>query len=421
MKILIKNCQLVDPRSKHNGNVVDILINNGKIEKIAAGITDNADEEVKFDNCHVSPGWIDLRASFRDPGHEYKEDLNTGLDAARSGGFTGVCVMPSTQPAVDDKAGIEYIYNRTKDHIVNAYPIGAISKGLEGKELAEIYDMASVGAVAFTDDKHPISHAGLMERALLYSKTVDGVVMNYPVSEDLAQDGVMNEGVTSTVLGLKGIPTLAEEIGVTRDLELAAYCEAPIHLGPITSGGAVAKIREAKKNGVQVTCDTTSLHLIYTDADLMNFDTNLKLSPPLRSEEDRQALIAGIADGTIDIISSDHAPEDVEDKRCEFEHAADGALNLETSFPALLEGTDGKVSLDRIVETLSINPGTLIGHTPPVLEEGSEALLTLFNPILEWEVQEEALASKTRNTPFGNKKLTGKALGIVVGDRYAAG
>ncbi len=421
MKILIKNCQLIDPRSKHNGKTVDILINDGKIEKIGSDISESADEEISFNNCHASPGWIDLRAAFRDPGHEYKEDLTTGLEAARKGGFTGVCVMPSTVPAVDDKAGIEYVYNRTESHIVNAYPLGAISKGLEGKELAEIYDMASVGAVAFTDDKHPIAHAGLMERALLYSKTVDGVIMNYPLSEDLAQGGVMNEGETSTMLGLKGIPALAEEIGVTRDLELAAYCEAPIHLGPITSAKAVEKIREAKKNGIQVTCDTTSLHLRYTDADLMNFDTNLKLSPPLRSEEDRQALIAGVADGTIDVISSDHAPEDIEDKRCEFEHAANGALNLETSFSALLAGTDGKVSLDKIIETLAINPGKLIGHEPAVLEEGSEATITLFDPTLEWEVQEEALASKTRNTPFNNNTLKGKALGIIVGNRYAAG
>lgn len=415
MKILLKNVRISDPRSAHNGKNLDVLIDNGVIKQMGKDISAGKATVYEAKGMHASPGWIDLRANFRDPGHEYKEDLNSGQKAAARGGYAGVCLMPSTTPPIDNKSSVEYILKQSGQNAVRIYPIGCVSAKHEGMELAEMYDMKEAGAVAFSDDKQPIKHAGLLQRALMYGKAFNGLVMDYPHNHDVAEDGVINEGAVSTSLGMKGIPGLAEEIAVTRDLYLAEYCDAPIHIGPITTAKSVQLIREAKKKGIKVTCDTTSMHLFYTDSALKGFDTNFKLDPPLRTEEDRKALVKGVQDGTIDAISSDHTPQDIEEKKCEFENAGYGAINLQTSFALANTALKPKGNMDQLINAMAVQPGKIIGVEPPVLEEGSEAFITLFDPEMKHSVASTDIASKSMNSPAIGTELEGKVYGVIVG------
>lgn len=414
MNALIKSATVVNSNSTLNGKTVDILIEKGIIKKIAASIKNTENfQEIKAKDLHVSIGWFDFRANFCDPGFEYKEDLNSGLKAAAKGGFTGVLVMPSTYPVIDTKSGIEYIINKTKNNIVNAYPAGALSVKCEGNEMAEMYDMHSAGAVAFTDNKKSLNNPGLLTRALLYNQSFNGLVMDFPNDKSLFNNGQINEGITSTRLGLKGIPAIAEELMVIRDLFLAEYCNAAIHLTNITTKKSIQLIKEAKAKGLKVTADTNSYHLLLDETELETFDSNLKVLPPLRTKEDIKALIKGIKEGVIDVICSDHTPQDIENKQCEFDHAKFGMINLQTSFAAMNTALNGKIDLSEIINTITTKPRTILKLNVPKFEVGEMANLTLFSPTTTTTFETTDLVSKSKNTPLVGKKLLGKVYGIV--------
>ncbi|MBL4670292.1 MAG: dihydroorotase [Flavobacteriales bacterium] len=412
MNALIKSAKIVDSNSKFNGKTVDILIEKGIINKIGKDLKNPKKvEEISFKGLHVSTGWFDMRANFCDPGHEYKEDLNSGLKAAAKGGFTGVMVMPDTTPANSTKSGIEYIINKTKGNIVNALPAGSLSHNCEGKEIAEMYDMHSAGAIAFTDNKKSISKSSLLNRALLYSQSFNGLIIDFPNDKELSNGGQMNEGVVSTQLGLKGIPALAEELMVNRDIYLAEYCNSRIHLSNISTKKSVTLIREAKKKGLRITADVNSYHLLLDETELLNFDNNCKVTPPLRTKEDIKALIAGVKDGTIDVICSDHTPEDIENKQCEFDHAAFGMINLQTSFAAA--NTNGKIVLEDLITKITSAPREILGLNVLEIKEGEQANITLFNPTEKWSLKKEAIVSKAKNTPLIGRELTGRVYGVI--------
>jgi dihydroorotase len=414
MNALIKSAKIVDSNSKFNGKTVDILIEKGIIKQIGKDIKAPKNcEEIKFKDLHVSTGWFDMRANFCDPGHEYKEDLNSGLKAAAKGGFTGVMVMPDTNPVTDSKSGIEYIINKTKQNIVDALPAGSVSHNCEGNELAEMYDMHSAGAIAFTDNKKSINSSGLLKRALLYSQSFNGLIIDFPNDKELYNKGQINEGIVSTELGLKGIPALAEELAVIRDIYLAEYCNATIHLSNISTKQSVKLIRAAKKKGVKITADVNSYHLLLNETELLDFDSNCKLMPPLRTNEDIKALIAGLKDGTLDIICSDHTPEDIENKQCEFDHAAFGMINLQTSYALLNTALTGKLTLEEIIAKITTNPRELLKLETLELKVGANANLTLFSPKTKWTLQKENIVSKAKNTSLIGKELIGKVYGVI--------
>jgi dihydroorotase len=414
MNALIKSAKIIDSSSKFNGKTVDILIEKGIIKQIDKSIaTPKNYKEISFKGLHVSNGWFDMRANFCDPGNEHKEDLNSGLEAAAKGGFTGVLVMPDTNPSADNKGGIEYIINKTKGNIVNAYPAGALSHHCEGKEISEMYDMHNAGAIAFTDNKKSIESAGLLNRALLYSQSFGGLIMNYPNNKELSQNGQINEGIISTQLGLKGIPALAEELMVSRDIYLAEYCNAKIHLTNISTKQSVKLIKEAKKKGLNITADVNSHNLLLNEEELLSFESNFKVMPPLRTKEDIKALINGLKDGSIDVICSDHTPEDIEEKQCEFDHAAFGIVNLQTSFAAANTALANKLDLSDYIEKVTTAPRAILGLKNSTIQEGEQANLTLFNPNEKWTLAKSDIISKSKNTPLIGKELTGIVIGIV--------
>jgi dihydroorotase len=412
MNLLIQQARIADPKSAWNGKVCDILIENGMVSLIKEkiGTPPPGIQTFAAANLHVSPGWFDMQANFRDPGFEYKEDIQSGSEAAASGGFTGVALMPSTQPPVHSKAEVEYIKNKTRGAAVDIHPIGTVSHLHEGKELSEMYDMSLSGAVAFSDDKKPVKNAGLLVRALLYSKNFKGLVMTHCEEQSLSEDGKMHEGITSTSMGLKGMPALAEEVMLARNIQIAEYTESRIHFSSVSTARSVDLIREAKKRGTDVSASVNAHHLCLDDSLLSEFDSNLKVNPPLRSFTDIEALKKGLADGTIDVIASDHIPEDTENKVLEFDHAAFGMLGLETAYA--LANTCSGLTTDQLVDKLAIRPRTLLGLEVPEIREGNKANLTLFDPKLNWTFSEKDIRSKSRNTPFIGHAFKGKALGI---------
>jgi dihydroorotase len=414
MNALIKSAKIIDSNSPFNGKTVDLLIEKGIIKKIAKSIKSEKNyNEISFDNLHISVGWLDMRVNFCDPGHEYKEDLTSGLKAAATGGFTEVVTMPDTDPPIDSKAGIEYIINKSKGNIVNVYPTGCLSAKHEGKEIAEMYDMHTKGAVAFTDNKKSIINPSLLNRALLYNQSFNGLVMSFPNDTALNNNGQMNEGVVSTQLGLKGIPSLAEELIVSRDIYLAEYCNASIHLSNISTKQSVELIKLAKKRGIKVTADTNSYHLLLDESELTDFDSNCKVLPPLRTSDDIKALIKGLKDGTIDVICSDHSPEDIENKQCEFDNAAFGIINLQTSFALANTALKGKLTLEEFIPKITFNPRNLLKLENPEIKEGAMANLSLFDPSAKWSLRKEAIVSKSRNTPLIDRELIGKVYGVI--------
>lgn len=412
MNALIKSAKVIGSNSEFNGKTIDILIEKGIISKIGNNLKNtNNVQEISFEDLHVSAGWFDMRANFCDPGNEYKEDLNSGLKAAAKGGFTEVMVMPDTTPANSTKSGIDYIINKTKENIVNAHPAGGLSHNCDGKEIAEMYDMHMAGAIAFTDNKKSVKSSSLLNRALLYSQSFNGLIIDFPNDLELSHGGQMNEGVVSTELGLKGIPALAEELMVARDIYLAEYCNARIHLANITTEKSVELIREAKKKGLNITADVNSYHLLLDETELLHFDNNCKVTPPLRTKKDIKALVKGLQDGTIDVICSDHTPEDIENKQCEFDNAAFGMINLQTSFAAA--NTNGKVNIENLIAKITSGPRTILGLENVDIKVGKKANLTLFNPNEKWVLKKEDIVSKSKNTPLIDRELTGKVYGIV--------
>jgi dihydroorotase len=420
MDIIIRSARVIHPGSKFHNKVVDILISNGRIKKIAAKITDAPRaKEVSSKNLHVSLGWVDMNVNFYDPGYEQKESVETGCRAAAAGGFTHVCVMPVTAPITQNKAQIEYLLNKSASNIVSVHPIGALTHDLAGHDLADMYDMFSAGAVAFCDGQKASPSAGMIERALLYVKAFDGLVMEHPEDKSISKNGMMNEGAISTRLGLPGAPALAEEIAVSRELYLLEYTESKLHLLDISVKGSVALIRAAKKKKLKLSTSVNAYNLLLDESSVGQYDTNCKLNPHLRTKEDITALIKGIQDGSIDTITSQHNPQDEECKRLEFDKADYGMIGLETSYAVSNTALAGKVDAEKMVELYSLNARRILGLSLTGLAEGEEADLTLFDPELKWTFTEKDIRSRSKNTPFVGKELIGKQIGIIHKDKIA--
>jgi len=412
MKIRIAQATIVDKRHADNGKVKDILISNGIITEIADEISTKADKVISGEGLCVSIGWMDMRANFRDPGDEHKEDLASGIRAAAHGGFTAVALSPDTHPAVDNKAAVEYLLNRSREEAVEIIPIGALSKGLKGESLAEMYDMFQAGAKAFGDDKRSITESGLLHRALLYAKNFGATIFHFPFDASLIPQGQMNEGENSTRLGLRGIPAIAEEMVVNRDLTLLAYTDGKLHIGPLTSVKSIELVHQARKNGLDVTCETTAAHLAYNDEELLGFDSNFKLLPPLRAESDRKALIKALKAGKIQVISSDHCPEDEEHKKREFDDASFGMASIESFFPLLYHHCAKALPIADLVATFSIHPREILDMEIPEITKGSPANLTLFSTSEKTHLMQSLLKTKGTNIAELGQKLNGKVIGI---------
>lgn len=414
MRILIKNAIITDKNSKYNGESKDIFIEDGIIKEIADNISDkDSTETITQENLHVSIGWFDFRINTQDPGFEHKEDVESVLNAAKFGGFTAVSSTASTNPTISSKSDINYLINQSKDHLVDLFPTGSVSENFNGDNISEMFDMKQAGAVAFSDNKQSIKDSGLMSRALLYAKNFDGLIMNFPLDNSLSNGAIVNESSTTTAMGLKGSPTLSEELIVARDLYLAEYHDTKVHIGPISCEASLDLIKEAKNKGIKATCEVAVHNLVFTDDNVVGFDSNFKVNPPYRSKSDRNALIGGVIDGSIDVISSDHSPEDVESKKLEFEHAEDGIIGLQTFFSLLNEIFENEMPMDELVQKFTINPRTILQLDIPIIEEGFASNLTLFSPDTEWSFTESENESKSNNSPFFNQKLKGKSVGVI--------
>ena len=415
--LLIQSVTVLHPESPFNGQTIDVLIINGKISEIGKKI-DASDKNLTIIDAKgqfLSPGFLDINANFGEPGLETKEDMETGCATAAAGGFTAVALMPNTQPPIHSKAEVSYLLSKSPNNLVDIFPIGCISHHREGKELAEMFDMQNSGAIAFSDGNKPVSNAGLMSRALLYTKSFNGLIFSYAEDQDIAAKGKMNEGVMSTFLGMKGNPSLAEELMVARDLYLAEYNEARIHFSTISSHRSVDLIRKAKKAGVKVTCDVAAHHLVLSEDNLEGFDSQYKVKPPLRTKTDQKALIVGLKDGTIDAIVSQHTPHEIEFKDVEFEIASYGIIGLQTVLPLALKSG---LSPEMIVEKLAISPRKLLGITIPIFDLGISANFILFNPIEKWTLNEKSNKSKSNNSPFMGQELTGKVTLVHNNEQY---
>ena len=414
MKFLIKQVRIIAPTAPLNGQIKDILITDGIITTIADTITEPAATQIEHKNLCISIGWMDSFAAIGDPGYEYKETLETGARAAAAGGFTDIMVLPNTNPIVHNKSQITYITQRAKTLAVNIHPIGAVTKNAEGKDLAEMYDMHQSGAIAFGDGTNAIQSSGLLLKALQYVKSFDGTIIQIPEDKSIGSNGLINEGIISTRLGLPGKPAIAEELMVARDIKLAAYTESKLHFTGVSSAKSIALIKEAKKVGIQITCAVSPQHLFFIDADLQDYDTNLKLNPPLRTATDRKALLEALADGTIDCIASHHFPQNWDSKTCEFEYAKAGSIGLETVFGVLEMAMDNSNwSIDQTVAILSIHPRNIFGLAIPEIKEGAAACLTLFVPNETYIFEESMIQSKSKNAAFIGKQLKGKVIGII--------
>lgn len=416
MKILIKQATVVNAGSKFNKKKVDVLIENGIIAKVSESpLTVEADKIIESDGLHLSIGWADITANFADPGFEYKEDMASGAAAAQMGGYTAVGVQPTTQPALHTKAEIEYVVAKSANNAVEIWPIGSLFLANEGKDLAELYDMKLAGAVAFSDAKKPIADAGALSRAMQYAGGIDTPIMVLPYDKTVAPGGMVNEGEVATALGLKGIPALAEELMVARNIKLAEYNNAPLHFTAISTQGSVKLIREAKAAGLKITAGVNFYNLFQTDEALKGFDSNFKVSPPLRTQADVDTLIEGLKDGTIDIINADHNPENIEQKDVEFDFAAYGMIGFEVAFAALNTYVAPKIGLDKLIGILTENPRKLFARALPELAEGAEANITLFNPTEKFTFEKSNIRSKSKNTPYIGTEFTGKVIGTVRG------
>lgn len=410
MNVLIKQAQIISPLSPFNGQIKDILITNGKISKIADAINEKAARTVEQKGLCVSIGWMDIFADFGDPGFEQKETIETGAAAAAAGGFTDVMLIPNSNPVSDTKAQVEYIVQKAKQLIVSIHPIAAITKRTEGKELAEMYDMQQTGAVAFSDGIHPIQNSGLLIKALQYIKSFNGTVIQIPDDTSIGTNGLMNEGIVSTQMGLPGKPSMAEELMVARDIKLTRYAGSRLHFTGVSSPKSLEYIKRAKEGGIGVTCSITPYQVYFCDEDLQQYDTNLKLNPPLRTREDMMALRKAVAEGSIDCLASHHFPQHWDNKACEFEYAKAGMIGLETMFAVL---TTVGLQVHDFVQMQSINTRKIFGLEVPEIKEGENACLTLFTNDTEFVFEEKMIRSKSKNSPFIGKKFKGKVLGII--------
>lgn len=412
MKLLIKQAKVIDSHSPFNGQTLDILIDNGTIVKLNRKISTSADQIINESGLCISPGWVDVFANFCDPGYEQKETIESGVKAAASGGFTDVFLIPNTKPVVDSKAQINYIHQKSKKLPVTLHPIGAISKNAEGSDLAEMYDMKKAGAIAFSDGTNSIQSSSLLTKALQYVKAFDGILIQIPDDKSINAHGLINEGIVSTKLGLSGNPSIAEELMVTRDIKLANYANSQLHITGVAAKESIDQIKKSKKEGVNISCSVTPHHLFFCDEDIKDYDTNLKVNPPIRTAADRKALRKAIVDGVIDCIATHHQPHEKDSKVCEFEYAQFGMTGLETAF-SVLKTSMPELKDEKWVELLAINPRTIFNLPSATIKKGAPATITLFLPKKEFVYSEKSIQSKSANSPFIGKKFTGKVIGII--------
>jgi len=425
MNLLIKGGRVIDP-SQGLDDKLDILVADGRIAEMGKKLTAaKGCEVVDAKGMIVTPGLIDMHVHLRDPGLEYKEDIITGTRAAAAGGFTSVACMSNTKPVNDNKAVTSYIIAKAKtEGAVNVFPVGAITQGSKGENLAEMGDLKEAGCVAVSDDGRPVTNPELMRRALEYAKGMGIMLISHAEDLGLAGEGQMNDGFTATELGLKGIPWVAEDAATARDVFLAEFTDSPIHIAHVSTKGAVRIIREAKARGVKVTCETAPHYFTLTEDAVRGYDTNAKMNPPLRTAEDVAAIMAGLADGTIDAIATDHAPHHLDEKDIEFTLAFNGIIGLETSLPLSLALVDAKVlELNALVAAMSTNPARILGIERGTLAQGAVADITVIDPDAAWTVEAEKLASKSKNSPFLGKEMKGRAAYTIVGGKlvYKAG
>jgi len=414
MSILVRQAYIKDINSPHHNKVKDIFIDNGTIVEIADKLNAEADTIIEANGSHLSPGWVDLFVTGTDPGYEYKDTLETTAQSASQGGFTHLFITPNSNPVVQNKSAVDYIRRKKVTQPICFHPIGAVTKNTEGKELTEMYEMKNGGAIAFGDGIRSIQSSGLLIKALQYVNAFNGIIIQVPDDHSIAPHGLMNEGIVSTQIGLPGKPALAEEIMVARDISLAKYTGSRIHITGISLASSLELIRKAKNDSIQVTCSCTPHHLFFTDKDLLNgYDTNLKVNPPLRSEEDRQALIKGVKDGTIDCISSHHTPQHKDAKICEFEYAGFGIVGLES-----LYGVLNSIGLteEEILNSICYNPRKIFG-LETALTIGNIADLTIYNADENYDFLHHHLKSKSSNSPYLGKELKGKIIATLLGNQ----
>lgn len=406
---LLKNITILDPSSPQNGKKTDVLIEQGKIN-FSSDATDA--EAIDFSGCYLAPGFCDLYVHIGDPGFEYREDIESVANAALSGGFTTLCATSDNHPITQTKAQVEYILNKAKNTPVRILPVGAVTENFDGKTPTEMLDMHHAGAVAFSDIPHSIKDSGVMLRALQYVQPFDGLVMTLPFDKTLVGDGQVNESEISVRMGMKGITNLSEYAAVQRDVELLKYTGGKLHFTGISAKESVDIIRRAKKEGLKVTCSVFVHHLISDESAVKNFDSNYKVFPPLRTQDDQAALIEGLKDGTIDCISSQHTPLNIDEKNVEFEVAGFGMTGLETAFGLLNKKLEGIISKERLIDLLAIQPKKII--QPDYKNE--DFVVLDFNA--EWTFTEKDIHSKSKNTPYINQSLKGKVKAVYARGKF---
>ena len=419
MNLLIKNGRVIDPSQKLD-DTLDLVVENGLIKEIGKGLTAPAGAEtIDAAGMYVVPGLIDMHVHLRDPGLEYKEDIVTGTKAAVAGGFTSICCMPNSKPVIDNKTVVSYIINKAKaEGFCNVFPVGSITYGLSGDRMSEMGELKESGCVAVSDDGKPVNNSELMMRSLQYAAGIGIMVISHAEELELVGEGVMNEGYTSTELGLKGIPRVSEDIATSRETLLAEYTGTPIHIAHVSTKGAVRIIREAKARGVRVTCETAPHYFTLTDDAVRGYNTNAKMNPPLREADDVAAIKEGLKDGTIDAIATDHAPHHLDEKDVEFNVAMNGIIGLETSLPLSLKLVeDGVLTLNQLIEAMSCNPSNILNLKRGTLAAGAVADITLIDPACEWVVEAGTLASKSKNSPWLGQQMKGSAAATIVGGK----
>jgi dihydroorotase len=415
--ILIKRAKIIDPNSKFNNKIKDILIVDGIIHKIADKISDKNVKLIEEDNLHICPGLFDMNVNFPEPGYEDRETLESGCNAAMAGGFTGVALIPDSLPERDNKSSIEYIINNTESNLVDVFPYGTVSKNKNGESLSEMFDMNNSGAVGFLDANSPIKNAGLLSRALLYAKDFDGLIISEPYDNTISPNGQMNEGIESTKIGLEGIPSLSEELQLSRDLLLTSYNNARLHISKISSGLSVPIIKEAKENKLDVSASVAIHNLILCDKNLSSFDSKYKLLPPLRTEDDKNELISALKNGIIDVITSDHCPQNIESKDCEFDIASFGAIGTQNAFCLAVTNLEEHLGLETIITKMSINPRTILRLDIPIIETNYKANITIFNPKKKWKFSIENNKSLNNNSPYFDLEMKCKIVGVINGEK----
>ena len=417
MLLLLKGGTLIDPGSGRDEQT-DILIRDGRIESMGKGLNASAAQVMELKGKIVAPGFMDMHVHFREPGFEHKETVLTGCTAAAAGGFTSVCCMPNTNPPIDDESVIRFIQAKARialGGLVDVFPVAAVTVGRKGEHIAPLAEMAAAGAVAFSDDGDPVHDAEIMRRALEYARMFGKPIIQHAQEPTLTKGGAMNEGFAATELGLAGMPSIAEEIMIARDLRIVGYTGGKYHVAHLSTAGSVALVRQAKAEGQKVTCEVTPHHFTLTDDAVRTYDTNTKINPPLRTADDVEAIKQGLRDGTVDVIATDHAPHSFDEKQVEYQSAPFGIIGLETAVGLAVTELVCKnvITMYQLIEKLSTNPRSILGLPSIKIQDGEMANLTIIDPVGTWVVDPSAFKSRSKNTPFGGRRLTGRAVGVI--------